>query len=232
MAAREKGGFWVGVTALFFYPFSWFARHRYWHGERFPRTGPVLLVLNHVSHYDIPVDAVFVHRHKRIPRFLGKASVSKIPVLGKVLVNSGGFIQVHRGTSRAGEAYREANQALRDGKVVLIYPEGTITKDPNGWPKHSYTGVARLAVANDVPVLPVARWGTNFVLDGYAKKFRPFPRKTVTYNVGEPVDLSAYRGLPENTELLREVTERIMAEIAELLGEIRGETPPAKDDNA
>lgn len=226
MAGREKGGFWVGVTALFFYPFSWFARQRYTGIEKFPRTGGVLLVMNHVSHYDIPVDAVFVHRAKRIPRFLGKASVKDIPVLGKVLVNSGGFIQVHRGTPRAGEAYREANQALQDGKVVLIYPEGTITKDPNGWLKNSYTGVARLALNNDVPVLPVARWGSQFVLDGYAKKFRPFPRKAVQYNVGDPVDLSKYRGMEQTPPVLREVTEVIMAEVTELLAGIRGERPP------
>src|SRR5207253_2496156 len=105
--------------------------------------------------------------------------------------------------------------------------EGTITKDPNFWPMRSFPGVARLALANDVPVLPVARWGTQAILNGYTKKFTPFPRKTVTIYVGEPVDLSRFRGddSPSNVTLMR-VTELVMNEVKALLAEIRGEQAP------
>lgn len=229
MAGRERGGFWVGLAAVTFYPLSWLARQVYRSAERIPSTGGVLLVLNHVSHLDPVTDAVFVHRQKRVPRFMAKHSLLTVPVLGRVLVGSGG-IPVYRGQSNAGDALRDAHQALRDGKVVVIYPEGTITRDPDGWLKNSYTGVARLALQNDVPVIPVARWGTNFILDGYQRKFRPFPRKTVTYNVGEPIDLSAYRAVPQSPTVLREVTDLIMAEVTELLADIRGERPPAKEN--
>lgn len=228
MARREKGGFWVGLAAAMFYPVTGLGRRVYRGAERIPRTGPALLVLNHVSHMDPAVDAVFVHRQKRVPRFLAKESVATAPIFGKIFIGSGG-IPVYRGTTAAGDSLRAAHQALREGKIVVIYPEGTITKDPDGWPKRSYTGAARLAIENDVPVIPIARWGTNHIFDGYSKKLRPFPRKTVTHLVGEPMDLSEYRGKSsKSASLLREVTDRMMDEVTGLLAEIRQEEPPAQ----
>jgi 1-acyl-sn-glycerol-3-phosphate acyltransferase len=227
LAGREKGGFWVGAAAALFYPVTYVGRRAYRGGGRIPREGGALLVMNHVSHLDPAVDAVFVHRQKRVPRFLGKDSLATTPVFGKMFLGAGS-IPVYRGSSSAGDSLRAAHQALRDGKVVVIYPEGTITKDPDGWPKRSYTGVARLALGTDVPVIPIARWGTNEILDFYRKKLRIFPRKTITHSVGEPVDLSAYRGKDPSAAVLREVTELLMDNVTELLADIRGEEPPVK----
>lgn len=224
MADREKGGFWVGAAAVLFYPLTWMARSVYRNPERVPRKGPALLVMNHVSHLDPAVDAVFVHRNKRVPRFLAKESVAKVPVFGKIFLGSGG-IPVYRGTTSAGDSLRAAHQALAEGKIVVIYPEGTITKDPEGWPKHAYTGAARMALRNDVPVIPVARWGTQQIWNGYSKKFRPFPRKTVWHSVGEPIDLAKYRTDDDRVSqtTLREVTDLMMAEVTKLLTGIRAE---------
>lgn len=227
MARREKGGFWVGAAAALFYPVTAIGKRVYRNKERIPRQGPALLVLNHVSHMDPAVDAVFVHRQKRVPRFLAKESVATAPIFGKIFLGSGG-IPVYRGSASAGDSLRAAHQALREGKVVVIYPEGTITKDPNGWPMRSFTGAARLALENDVPVIPIARWGTNEIFNGYTKKFRPFPRKTITHLVGEPIDLSEFRnGNTRSASGLRKVTDVMMGEIVSLLSEIRGEQPPA-----
>lgn len=228
MTKRERGGFWVGFTAAIFYPLSWLAGHRYRNVDRVPRQGGALLVLNHVSHFDPVVDAVFVHRQGRVPRFMAKASLFTVPVFKRILYGSGG-IPVYRNTTSAGDALREAHRTLREGKIVVIYPEGTISKDPDGWMKHSYTGVARLALENDVPVIPIARWGTNLVFDGYNKKFRPLPRKTVEYDIGEPIDLGKHRALPQDGPLRREVTDLITGEITALLAELRGERPPAAE---
>lgn len=230
MADREKGGFWVGAAAALFYPLSWIGRRVYRDADRIPREGAALLVLNHVSHLDPAVDAVFVHRNKRVPRFLAKDSVARAPIFGKIFLGSGG-IPVYRGTSSAGDSLRAAHQTLREGKIVVIYPEGTITRDPEGWPKRSYTGVARLALENDVPVIPIARWGTQAIWNGYDKKFRPFPRKQVVHVVGRPVDLSAYRqeGAAASPKVLRDVTDLLMREVVELLSDVRGELPPAPE---
>lgn len=228
MARREKGGFWVGLAAAMFYPLTGIGRRVYVGAEKIPRQGPAVLVLNHVSHFDPVVDAVFVHRQKRVPRFFLKESLTRTPVFGRIVAGSG-QIPVSRGSASAGDSLKAAHQALADGKLIVIYPEGTITKDPAGWPKESFTGAARLALQNDVPVIPVARWGTREILNGYTKKFTPFPRKTVTHYVGDPLDLSAYRdGNPRSASKLREVTKVMMDEVTRLLGEIRHEEPPAR----
>ncbi|MGW4489151.1 lysophospholipid acyltransferase family protein [Amycolatopsis sp. NPDC004368] len=228
MARREKGGFWVGLAAFVFYPLTRIGKRRYIGAEKIPRQGPAVLVLNHISHLDPVVDAVFVHRQKRVPRFFLKDSLLEVPVLGKIATASG-QIPVSRNSSAAGDSLRAAHEALREGKIVVIYPEGTITKDPAGWPKESFTGVARLALQNDVPVIPIARWGTNFIYNGYTKKLTPFPRKTVTHLVGDPLDLSPYADAnPRSASTLRAVTKLMMDEVTRLLSEIRQEEPPEK----
>ncbi|MBY8847816.1 lysophospholipid acyltransferase family protein [Saccharothrix longispora] len=224
--AREKGGFWVGFAAAVFYPSTAvMARRRTEGGERLPRKGGALVVMNHVSHLDPVYDAVFTHEQGRVPHFLAKHGLWNVPVLGSVLKGAR-QIPVYRGTSDARQSLRAAHAALEQGLVVIIYPEGTITRDPDGWPMGSRTGVARLALEHDVPVLPVARWGTRDVYDHYRRKFRPLPRKTVVTKVGEPVDLSAHRARPQNLALLREVTDLLMGEVKGLLAEIREEQAP------
>ena len=228
MTRREKGGFWVGLAAAVFYPLTAIGKRVQIGAEKVPRQGPAVLVLNHISHLDPVVDAVFVHRLKRVPRFFLKESLRQVPVLGRI-VDGSGQIPVSRGSSAAGDSLKAAHEALDEGKVIVIYPEGTITKDPAGWPKDAFTGIARLALQNDVPVIPIARWGTNEIFNGYTKKFTPLPRKTVTHLVGDPIDLSAYAGAnPRSASTLREVTALMMDEITRLLAEIRHEEPPSK----
>jgi 1-acyl-sn-glycerol-3-phosphate acyltransferase len=109
---------------------------------------------------------------------------------------------------------------------VCIYPEGTVTRDPAFWPMQARTGVARLALATDVPVVPVCNWGPQYTLDVEHRKVRPFPRHEVWGVAGPPVDLSPYRGRPLTAELLREVTDVIMRAVRDQLAEVRGEDPP------
>jgi 1-acyl-sn-glycerol-3-phosphate acyltransferase len=226
--AREKGGFWVWFASAFVHPLCWVLARRDNRGEdRIPRRGGALLVMNHISHIDPVYDAVFVHRLGRIPHFLAKESLFRPPLVRQVMYGTG-QIPVYRGSTDAKDSLRDANAALRAGKIVVIYPEGTITRQPEGWPMYARTGVARLALENDVPVIPVARWGTLAILDGYRRSFRPFPRHDVRTVVGEPVDLSEYRGEPVTSQMLRDVTDLVMAEVTTLVAEIRGETPPTE----
>jgi 1-acyl-sn-glycerol-3-phosphate acyltransferase len=224
--ARERGGFWVGLTAVVFYPLTWLlSRWRIEGLGRVPATGPALVVANHISYLDPAYSAVFVHRARRVPRFLAKNTLWGIPVFGQILRGSG-QIPVFRDSADAQGSLRAGVEALSEGKVVVIYPEGTITRDPEGWPMHSRTGVARLALSGDVPVLPMVHWGTREIYDRYGKKFSPFPRKDVTVRCGEPVDLSAYRGRTIDAALLREVTDHLMSVVRDLLAEVRDEPAP------
>lgn len=227
---REKSGFWVSLTAAVFYPVgALLAKRRYLGAERVPRSGGALLVMNHVSHLDPVYDTVFVHKQGRNPHVFAKGSLWKYPLVRHVMSGSG-QIPVYRSTAAAGHSLSAGSEALEAGKVVLIYPDGTITRDPEGWPMQPRTGAARLVLdvlESGVPILPVARWGTVDILDAYQKKFRPFPRHKVSYSVGEPMDLSAYRGKEPTPEVLRELSDLMMRRVSEQLGEIRSERPPA-----
>jgi len=151
--ARERGGFWIGFCAVFFYPVGWLsARPRFVGLEHIPRTGGAVLAANHISHIDPIYSGLAVHLAGRVPRFLAKDSLWRVPVLGTVL-RSTGQIPVFRGSADAQASLREGTAALEKGKVLVVYPEGTISRDPAHWPMHPRTGVARLALASDAPVL-------------------------------------------------------------------------------
>lgn len=225
--SRDKGGFWIAACAVTFYPLTRLAARRHFVGlEHIPAEGPVLIVCNHISYLDPIYTAVFVHRRGRVPRFLAKASLWSLPVIGRVMAGAQ-QLPVYRGSTEATESLRAAEQALDEGKLVLIYPEGTVTRDPDHWPMQPRTGIARLALARDVPVVPVVHWGTHRVYDHYNKRFRPLPRTDVVVRAGAPVDLSAHRMRPVDNGLLREVTDLVMVRVRELLADVRGEPAPS-----
>lgn len=226
--AGERGGFWIWVGSAACHPLTHLlARRRYQGLEHVPASGPALLVCNHVSYLDPIYTAVFVHRRHRLPRFLAKDSLWHVRVLRWVLDGTG-QIPVHRQHGDPGSSLPAAERALREGKVVLIYPEGTITRDPDFWPMMGRTGVARLALDTGVPVIPVVHWGTQHVYDHYNKRFRPLPRTDVVVRAGPPLDLACFQGRPVDRELLHAVTGAIMVRVRDLLAEVRAEPAPSK----
>src|SRR5439155_6108050 len=142
-------------------------------------------------------------------QFLGKASLFKIPVIGW-LISQVRQIPVHRGTVDAIKALEAAIAAVKDGDCVIIYPEGTTTREPDLWPMRGKTGVARLALSTGAPVVPLAMWGPQRLYDPRTHKLRPRPRTPVTLVAGPPIDLSAWAGSPPTTQTLYEMTDAIM----------------------
>jgi 1-acyl-sn-glycerol-3-phosphate acyltransferase len=217
-------------AVLVVYPLVSLLFRRRWVGlDRIPVTGPAIVAVNHISYADPLIFARFIWDAGRVPRYLAKASLFTLPFpLGRI-VTGAGQIPVHRDTADAAQALQAAVDALGRGEVVLIYPEGTVTRDPDFWPMQAKTGVARLALlAPGVPVVPVGQWGAQHFLDFYARRFRPFPRKQITIAAGPPVDLSDFAGSAPDSEVLHQMTDRIMASIRDLVADIRGEQPPAQ----
>lgn len=202
------------------------ARYDYREGSKIPKTGPVIVASNHLSYMDALAFAFFLFANGRAPRFLGKVQVFRVPIIGKILL-AAGQIPVERESKEARVALTYALQLLEMGHQVAVYPEGTLTRDEDCWPMVAKTGVARLAVISKAPVYPAAQWGTQDVLAPYSKKFKIFPRTTVTYRVGEPVDLSPWYGKEEDPAAMAEATAAIMKAITDLLEEIRGQKRPA-----
>jgi 1-acyl-sn-glycerol-3-phosphate acyltransferase len=219
---------WVCIVVV--YPIaSLMFRLRYRHRERMPATGPVLVVANHVSILDPIACGRMVFDLGRIPHFLAKESVFK--GLAGVLLRGAGQIPVKRYTKDAHEALAAARADLEAGNVIVIYPEGSVTRDPQWWPMQPSTGAARLALTTDAVVLPVAQWGPQRVHDYHRKKLRLRFRAPADYLVGEPVDLEAQRaqlrgGRPLTAELLRETSDLMMTRVRDQLAELRNETAP------
>ncbi|WP_106814160.1 lysophospholipid acyltransferase family protein [Microbacterium timonense] len=198
-------------------------------GEKLPRTGAYVLAPNHLSEIDPLVVALAVWRLGRAPRFMAKESLFRVPVLGWAL-RATGMVPVARATSAAAaKATLQASQTLaRDGRGVIVYPEGSLTREPDLWPMRGKTGAVRLALAGGIPIIPMAQWGSQQVLPRYGKlKLWPL-RRRVRVLVGDPVDLSAYEGRASSQTALVQATDKVMAEIAGLLSQLRGEPAPAE----
>jgi 1-acyl-sn-glycerol-3-phosphate acyltransferase len=201
---------------------------RDWRGrENMPRTGGAIVVANHYSFFDpISLGHYVLAGTKRTPRFLAKAGVFKQPTLGR-LFRAAGQIPVYREGRDAVLALREGIAAVERGEVIIVYPEGTMTKDPDLWPMEGKTGAARIAMRTGAPVIPIAQWGAQEVFASYSKRPQFFPRKTLKVLAGAPVDLSGLVGArPNDDTALKAATEKIMDAITGLLEELRGESAP------
>lgn len=199
-----------------------------WSGrENIPKTGGIILAPNHMSYADWPAIALFSDSYaKRYPVFMIKSPVFEVKVIGPLMYKFG-QLPVFRGRGDAGLVLKQAEEALRAGACVIVYPEGTATRDPDLWPMTGKTGAARLALTTGAPVIPIAQWGAQEILPYGSKKPKLWPRKLVRMAAGPPVDLSAYQGQRLGSSTLKAATADIMADITALLGEVRQETPPA-----
>ncbi len=224
--ARRKREWAFGFCVLVLRRPLMLLTRRDWHGgEHLPRTGGCVVAVNHVSEFDPIPFAHFVYDHGRLPRFLGKAGVFRIPVVGAILTNAG-QIPVYRKTTDAAKAFSAAVSAVNQGECVIVYAEGTITREPGLWPMVGKSGAARIALSTGCPVVPAAQWGPQDVLAPYGRKPRLLPRKLMRMRAGRPVDLAAFQGKPLTPALLRAATDAIMDDITHLLEEIRGEQAP------
>jgi 1-acyl-sn-glycerol-3-phosphate acyltransferase len=201
---------------------------REWRGvENLPPEGVGCVVAaNHISYLDPLVFAHFLFDNGRAPRMLAKAEILDSPIVGPLLRQCG-QIPVHRETRDAEAALRSAYEAVERGECVGIYPEATLTRDPDLWPMRGKSGAARIALHTKCPVIPVGHWGVQHILEPYGKILKVFPRRTVHVHAGPPVPLDDLYDQQTTFEVLNEATDRIMAAITDLVAGIRGETPPA-----
>jgi 1-acyl-sn-glycerol-3-phosphate acyltransferase len=223
---RERRGVAFTMALLVVKPLLRLLTRPHWiDGHKLPATGGAVIAANHVSHADPLTFAHFVHDHGRVPRYLAKAVLFDVFLVGWVL-RSSGQIPTYRLTADAARAFEAAVTAVEHGQVVIVYPEGTLTRDPELWPMRGRTGAARIALTADVPVIPVAQWGAQDFLWPYTKRPRLLPPTHVYAKVGDPVDLDDLRGRPITHEVLVEATERIMTAITCQLEDVRGEQGP------
>ncbi len=225
---QEKRGWAFNIAVPIIKPLLLATTRREWiGGENLPDGGGFIIALNHISHVDPLTAAHLVYDHGRKPRYLAKSGLFENKALGYFL-RSAGQIPVRRETKDAVGAYAAAVDAVRAGQCVVIYPEATITRDPDMWPMRGKSGAARIALETGCPVIPVGQWGAHEILPPYTKKPHVLPRRKVVMRVGPPVELEDLRALPRTGEVVNQATARIMAAITHQLELVRGEQAPAE----
>jgi 1-acyl-sn-glycerol-3-phosphate acyltransferase len=224
--AREKTFVWRFLAGIIIPALLVLGRYTFRNAEKIPARGAFILTPNHYSDFDPLVAAYAVWKHGRVPRYLAKASLFKVPVLGAAM-RATGQIPVDRAVGGQ-DPLNSAARFLKDEFALIIYPEGTLTRDPDLWPMRGKFGAARLALHYDVPVIPMATWGAQRVLPRWSRKISVFPRKPIEVIFGDPVDLSRWKGKYTDQVALAEATLAIMQAITALVEELRGETAPAE----
>jgi len=213
------------VIRFFVRPLLMILTKRDWRGaEHLPATGGFVLAPNHISHLDPILISHFMLDHNIAPRFLAKDTLFNVKVVGWI-VRHAEQIPVYRTTGSAAESLRAAAAAIEAGQVITVYPEGTITRDPQAWPMSARTGAVRLALMTGKPLVPMMQWGPQEILWPYTKVPKFFPRKTTHFHVGQPIDLSPYQGREITEEILHEASDRLMDTITEMMVQVRGERP-------
>lgn len=199
----------------------WF-RWRFEGVANIPTEGPALIAGNHISLFDPLAHGYFLEKAGRRPRFLAKTELFRNPILRKVLTGAR-QIPVRRGSGDRAPL-EAAITALKEGEAVVVYPESTTTRNDDFSPMQGKTGVARLALASGVPVIPLVVWGTQHVLKRSGAKSLKFGRP-IWVKAGPPLDFSVYEEEPDHPEVLRKVTDLVMGELSLLVDDLRARYP-------
>ncbi len=197
------------ILYALFRPLAWVlthlvCRYRVSGREHVPTSGPLLVVANHLGWYDPILLAVVLPRRVW---FFAKVEVFRWPIVGW-LCRLTGQIPVHRGEGDRG-ALEQALAYLREGKAVLVFPEGTVERQEQMIAAH--TGVAMLAMRSGATILPIAHMGTRRVLRSL-RAWLPH----VTIQIGEPLVPVMPEGVVRKTAL-QMVTQEVMVRIASML---------------
>jgi 1-acyl-sn-glycerol-3-phosphate acyltransferase len=192
--------------------------------ENIPSSGPATLACNHIAYLDALAIGYVVTKAGRRPRFLTKSELFADRRIGWAL-RATRQIEVRRGTLRASAALDRAGAALDAGEIVVIFPEGTVTTDPELKPMAAKSGAVRLALRSRAPLIPCAVWGTANVWPkgAYHKRWRP--RQDVVVRIGKPLEIT---GDLDSQEDRRAAAERIMDEIAALVASLKPVVPDTR----
>jgi len=225
--SERRGWAWSLVVAILKPTMLATTKHEWIDGEKIPADGGCVVAMNHVSHIDPLTLGWLLYEHGRLVQYLAKDTLFDLPVVGRI-VRDARMIPVSRTSTDAAKSFEAAVVSIGAGGCVGVYPEGTITKDPTGWPMRGKTGAARMSLTTGCPVIPIGQWGAQEILAPYTARPHLVPRRTARYKVGDPVDLDDLRGRPLTNDVLHEATDRIMAAITELVADLRGEAAPVE----
>jgi 1-acyl-sn-glycerol-3-phosphate acyltransferase len=199
---------WIFFRTLF----ATYLPCRFYHGQRVPTRGPVILASNHASFIDPPLVGAGFHR---MVNYLARDTLFDVPILAAML-RSWKVVPVDR-DGGGGAGLKAIIERLLAGGVILLFPEGTRTRDGRLQPGKA--GVGLTVIKSNAPVVPVRVFGT-FEAYGRHLKF-PRPRR-LAVKYGHPLDFTQLRSeaascsKPRLKEIYQEVADEIMRAIAQL----------------
>ncbi len=219
---------WYRAAQVLLTPVLRVVTRRRWSGqEHVPREGGLIVAANHISLVDpVLLGDYLVNGVGRVPRFMAKSTMFQGRGLLPRVMRGARQIPVDRDGTDAAQALEEAVRALERGACIVIYPEGTTTRDPDLWPMRARTGVARLALLSGAPVLPLSQWGAASIHRRGSRRVRLVPPVAVHYRAGAPVDLSAFAERARDAQALRQATDLVMDAITTGVEELRGRRRP------
>ena len=207
---------------------------RAWGLERVPETGTFITAASHVTMYDVFVPMMSLFHMGRRPRYMAKAEMAKWPLIGKwfQLV---GMQPVPRRSGQAKAIEEESIKIITSGRPLTIWPEGTVTRDPQKWVMSLKPGIGYIALESSrrlgrqVPIFCAVTWGAASI-----NQWWPWPRKNVVMCYDEQLDYADLLadmdswGEEPPADKVSELTMRVFRRMNEVMEEIRGERMPAE----
>jgi 1-acyl-sn-glycerol-3-phosphate acyltransferase len=200
---------WCCFRALYKFYFGW----RVYNPERVPLKGPVILACNHASFLDPPLVGAGLRRGIN---YLARESLFRFPVAGWVLRNWNSVPVDREGGGARG--LKAILDRLLAGGAIILFPEGTRTRDGKLQPARS--GIGLTVIKSQAPVVPVRVFGT---FEAYGRHVRfPRPRRHVAVNYGKPMLFEQLRAEAKTCSrerlkgIYQHVADEIMAAIARL----------------
>ena len=200
---------WVFFRTVFRFYFGW----RVCNPERVPLAGPVILASNHASFIDPPLVGAGV---KREINYLARENLFRFPILGWIL-HQWQVVPVDREGGGA-KGLKAILDRLLDGGAIILFPEGTRTRDGRLQPARS--GIGLTVIKSNAPVVPARVFGT---FEAYSRQMRlPRPFHTVVVKYGQPMNFEQLRAeaqtctKPRLKEIYQQVADEIMRAIAAL----------------
>ncbi|TDC25029.1 1-acyl-sn-glycerol-3-phosphate acyltransferase [Streptomyces sp. 8K308] len=173
--------------------------------EHVPRTGGAVLVSNHIGYLDFVFAGFAARPARRLVRFMAKESVFKHRVSGP-LMRAMKHIPVDRAQGEA--AFRHALKALKDGEIVGVFPEATISQSFTL--KKFKSGAVRMAQQAQVPILPVALWGTQRLWTKGRKRDLRRNHFPITIRIGSPMTADPDEPAATVSDRLRERVQELL----------------------